>query len=78
MPNCVNAEVLQFRVEIEGHPDNVAPTIYGGLNPRYCENDVSKKKHALHISTYQTWMWLTIPTYELKTEASTYTTKINT
>ena len=24
-------ELLQLATEIEGHPDNVAPTIYGGL-----------------------------------------------
>ena len=29
--NISKYELLQLATEIEGHPDNVAPTIYGGL-----------------------------------------------
>lgn len=32
-------ELLQLATEIEGHPDNVAPTIYGGLISGYYNPD---------------------------------------
>ncbi|EUQ01308.1 homoserine kinase [Staphylococcus aureus COAS6095] len=62
-------EVLQLATEIEGHPDNVAPTIYGGLIAGYY-NDVSKETSVAHIDIPDVDVIVTIPTYELKTEAS--------
>ena len=52
---------------MEGHPDNVAPTIYGGLlagyhNPETLETDVA------HINIPKVDIILTIPPYELRTE----------
>ena len=62
-------ELLQLATEFEGHPDNVASTIYGGLvlgyyNPETNVTDVS------YIDIPQVDCILTIPSYELKTEAS--------
>ncbi|HCW9492063.1 TPA: homoserine kinase [Staphylococcus aureus] len=62
-------EVLQLATEIEGHPDNVAPTIYGGLIAGYY-NDVTKETSVAHIDIPDVDVIVTIPTYELKTEAS--------
>ena len=60
-------ELLQLATEMEGHPDNVAPTIYGGLlagyhNPETLETDVA------HINIPKVDIILTIPPYELRTE----------
>ncbi|MBU5915213.1 hypothetical protein JVW18_23305, partial [Vibrio cholerae O1] len=49
--------------------DNVAPTIYGGLIAGFY-NDVSKETSVAHIDIPDVDVIVTIPTYELKTEAS--------
>ncbi|RZI06718.1 homoserine kinase, partial [Staphylococcus aureus] len=59
-------EVLQLATEIEGHPDNVAPTIYGGLIAGYY-NDVTKETSVSHIDLPYVDVIATIPTNELKT-----------
>ena len=41
-------ELLQLATEIEGHPDNVAPTIYGGLLAGYY-NPETKETNVAHI-----------------------------
>ncbi|GGI41978.1 homoserine kinase [Mammaliicoccus stepanovicii] len=60
-------ELLQLATEIEGHPDNVAPTIYGGLvlgvyDPELNHTDVS------YIDIPKVDVIATIPEYELSTE----------
>ncbi|MEB6231695.1 homoserine kinase [Mammaliicoccus sciuri] len=60
-------ELLQLATEIEGHPDNVAPTIYGGLvlgvyDPEAKHTDVS------YIDIPKVDVIATIPEYELSTE----------
>ncbi|MGW9857395.1 homoserine kinase [Staphylococcus hominis] len=62
-------ELLQLATEIEGHPDNVAPTIYGGLLAGYY-NPETKETNVAHIDIPDVDVILTIPTYELKTEES--------
>ena len=39
-------QLLDIATEIEGHPDNVAPAIYGGFTISYMEN---KKAHSLRV-----------------------------
>lgn len=39
-------ELLGMATEIEGHPDNVAPAIYGGFTISYMDND---KAHSLRL-----------------------------
>ncbi|MCJ1656440.1 homoserine kinase [Staphylococcus sp. NRL 16/872] len=62
-------ELLQLATEIEGHPDNVAPTIYGGLLAGYY-NPETKETNVAHIEVPDVDIILTIPPYELKTEDS--------
>ena len=62
-------ELLQLATEIEGHPDNVAPTIYGGLISGYY-NSESKVTDVARIDVPKVDVILTIPPYELKTEES--------
>lgn len=60
--NCLSKdEMLKIATKIEGHPDNVAPAIYGGL----C---VSNKEIVLKYKVSNKWhfgVW--IPSYEVKT-----------
>lgn len=62
-------ELLQLATQIEGHPDNVAPTIYGGLLAGY-HNPETQETDVAHIDTPDFDIILTIPSYELKTEES--------
>lgn len=62
-------ELLQLATEFEGHPDNVAPTIYGGLLAGYYNPD-TKETNVAHIDVPNVDVILTIPPYELKTEDS--------
>ena len=59
-------EIFKICTEIEGHPDNVAPCIYGGVNVSYIENDKIHRKQffvneKLHATVF-------IPSYETSTE----------
>ncbi|MCG3398663.1 homoserine kinase [Staphylococcus massiliensis] len=60
-------ELLQIATEIEGHPDNVAPTIYGGLVVGYY-NSQKNTTDISYIDTPKVDVVLTIPSYELRTE----------
>ncbi|EHJ07469.1 homoserine kinase [Staphylococcus simiae] len=62
-------EILQLATEIEGHPDNVAPTIYGGLIAGYY-NDITNKTSVAHIDIPDVDIVVTIPFYELRTVES--------
>lgn len=60
-------ELLQLATEIEGHPDNVAPTIYGGLVVGY-HNASTSMTDVAHIDVPDVDFIITIPTYPLETE----------
>ncbi|WP_374757682.1 homoserine kinase [Staphylococcus sp. 17KM0847] len=60
-------ELLQLATEIEGHPDNVAPTIYGGLVVGY-HNSETNITDVAHIDIPDVDFILTIPQYELETK----------
>lgn len=64
-----NAVLLSIATEIEGHPDNVAPAIFGGITISSWEDDgsVIYKK----LPWYDDWkVTVCIPDYELATEIS--------
>lgn len=60
--NCLTKDqILELASKIEGHPDNVAPAIYGGL----C---VINKDKLLKLKVSPKWhLGLLIPDYEVKT-----------
>lgn len=60
--NCLNREeIFRIATEIEGHPDNVAPIIYGGL----C---VISNSEILKIKVSRKWKFsLIVPDFEVKT-----------
>ena len=59
-------EIFKICTEIEGHPDNVAPCIYGGVNVSMIENgNVYRKKFLVNEKIHAT---LFIPPYETSTE----------
>ncbi|MBU0437499.1 homoserine kinase [Staphylococcus succinus] len=62
-------ELLQLATEFEGHPDNVAPTIYGGLVLGYYNPD-TKVTDVSYIDTPKVDIIITIPSYELRTDDS--------
>lgn len=59
-------ELLQLATQIEGHPDNVAPTIYGGLVVGYHQAATGVTRIA-HIDVPNVDFIITIPEYELET-----------
>ena len=63
------AALLSIATEVEGHPDNVAPAILGGLVLVSQEDDDSIVYRKLHWSKDWT-LTLCIPDYELSTEIS--------
>ena len=62
-------ELLQLATEFEGHPDNVAPTIYGVLISGYY-NPESRVTNVARIDVPHLDVIVTIPPYELRTEDS--------
>ena len=59
-------EIFKIATEIEGHPDNVAPCIYGGVNVSMIENgNIYRKKFLVNEKIHAT---LFIPPYETRTE----------
>ena len=59
-------EIFKICTEIEGHPDNVAPCIYGGVNVSMIENgNIYRKKIVVNEKIHAT---LFIPPYETSTE----------
>lgn len=58
-------ELLQITNEIEGHPDNLAPAIYGGLTASLLENG-KPKTIKLPLSPALRWV-AAIPDFELST-----------
>ncbi|MCU5745598.1 homoserine kinase [Staphylococcus sp. SQ8-PEA] len=62
-------ELLQLATDFEGHPDNVAPTIYGGLVVGYYDS-LTRETDISYIDTPKVDFIITIPSYELKTSES--------
>ncbi|MEY8604246.1 homoserine kinase [Staphylococcus nepalensis] len=62
-------ELLQLATEFEGHPDNVAPTIYGGLVLGYYDPQ-TKVTDVSYIDPPRADMIITIPSNELSTTLS--------
>ena len=59
-------EIFQISAELEGHPDNVAPCIYGGLTASLMENNVFK---AISLPVHESWKFTGfIPNFEVSTE----------
>ena len=59
-------EIFKIATEIEGHPDNVAPCIFGGVNVSMIENgNIYRKKFLVNEKIHAT---LFIPPYETSTE----------
>ena len=63
-----NEEKLNAATEIEGHPDNVAPALFGGfiISATTEEDEV----HSVKLKELDTDLILYIPTVELKTETA--------
>lgn len=60
-------ELLQLATEIEGHPDNVAPTIYGGLVVGVYDSTLNQTDVS-YIDIPKVDIIATVPKYELSTE----------
>lgn len=59
-------EIFQISAKLEGHPDNVAPCIYGGLTASLMENDTFK---VISLPIHKSWKFtLFIPDFEVSTE----------
>ena len=59
-------EIFKIATEIEGHPDNVAPCIFGGVNVSMIENEnIYRKKFLVNENIHAT---LFIPPYETSTK----------
>ena len=61
-------EILSLAVEIEGHPDNVAPAVYGGFVASYKENN-NYKAISYPISNDLKFIAI-IPQFPLSTNAA--------
>lgn len=60
-----SAELLAVTNEIEGHPDNLAPAIYGGLTASLVEDGISR---TVQLPLSPTLRWVAaIPNFELST-----------
>lgn len=57
-------EIFQLASEIEGHPDNVAPLIYGGFTCSYFDNEFYQIKLNVH-NDYK--FYVCIPPFKLST-----------
>ncbi len=65
--NLSKDELFKIAVEIEGHPDNVAPAVYGGLTASIFENEVYTVRY--NISDKIKFCAL-IPDFEISTHAA--------
>lgn len=61
--------VFQLAAKLEGHPDNVAPAVYGGFNSSIKMSDGNYYSEKLDVPSE--WVFLfAIPGYRLKTKAA--------
>ncbi|KOR13751.1 serine kinase [Staphylococcus carnosus] len=62
-------EMVEAATEIEGHPDNVAPVIYGGMVSGFYNNHTNET-YISFIEPPRVNLVITVPSYELKTHDS--------
>ena len=62
-------EMVEAATEIEGHPDNVAPVIYGGMVSGFYNSQTSETFISF-IEPPHVNLVITVPSYELKTSDS--------
>ena len=69
MGNCMSEdEVFKLCSDLEGHPDNVAPALFGGIQACFVEgNEVYHNEYSIHDSYYLTVL---IPPFLLSTHES--------
>lgn len=69
MGNCMSEEeVFKLCSNLEGHPDNVAPALFGGIQACFMEEDkVYHNEYSIHESYYLTAL---IPPFPLSTHES--------
>ncbi|UBH23349.1 homoserine kinase [Macrococcus armenti] len=67
--NLSEEERIRILSEIEGHPDNVAPSIKGGIVAGYY-NNATNETVTLSVPVIKWPIMVVIPNYELKTEAA--------
>ncbi|MCX7781882.1 MAG: homoserine kinase, partial [Negativicutes bacterium] len=60
-------EILEIATAIEGHPDNVAPAIYGGVSVSAMEGD---KVHSLRFTPAGLRMVVAVPEFGLSTKSA--------
>lgn len=60
-------EIFNICAEIEGHPDNVAPCLYGGLHLAYKSDEGDYNDYILHLAD-NVYFTAIVPDYELSTE----------
>ena len=59
-------ELFELATELEGHPDNAAPCLFGGLTASFMEEGLP---HTVPFACDPDWIFVTvIPDYEVKTE----------
>ena len=69
--NCLNdnkltiQELFQICTSIEGHPDNIAPAIFGGFNASFVHNNISYAKRIVVDKKYK--FTVLIPDFEIST-----------
>ena len=60
-----SSELLMLCTELEGHPDNAAPCLFGGLTASFMEDGMP---HVASFDCHEDWRYVTvIPDYEVKT-----------
>ncbi|MPW26915.1 homoserine kinase [Alkalibaculum sp. M08DMB] len=63
-------DLFKMAVDIEGHPDNIAPAFFGGLNITSKQNNAVLRKKVEVSSTYS--FYLIIPSFRLSTNNSRF------
>ena len=66
--------IFELAAGIEGHPDNVAPAVYGALTASWASqypNEAAKQYHTVRYPVNRNvHAWVIIPDYELSTQAA--------
>ncbi len=63
--NLTSSEIIDICTEIEGHPDNIAPAVLGGLAASFLESGIS---HTVKYNIHSKWNFVAvIPDFKLST-----------
>ena len=58
-------DIFKISTEIEGHPDNIAPALFGGLTASFIENDIP---HSVRYDISDKWRFIAlVPEFRLNT-----------